>query len=263
MKYNEKEILQEIEDYIQGTYGQHYVGKNSFQIQDLLHSIDIAVPFCQANAIKYMARYGKKGGANRLDLLKAIHYSILLMHFSEDADKSEANVVPCFTLGDTALGDTANVVPFFTPENTKITVHDTFIGKEVEGRGYRFLAEDGKTVGEVMAEPLGRATACPPSEWRPVHEVVPTGYVPRPTKRGRKLQAEYTVEEDGPVNPGPTVPVVPDPTDRNVFKLTEEERSRLEERFWEDLKAFIDAESNDDKLKQVQDFLDKTLRKKG
>ena len=84
MKYNEKTILKEIENYIKSTYGQHYVGKNEVQIQDLLHSIDIAVPFCQANAIKYLSRYGKKKGHNRLDLIKAAHYIILLMHFSDE-----------------------------------------------------------------------------------------------------------------------------------------------------------------------------------
>ena len=91
MKYDEKKSLKEIEDYIQSTYGEHYVGKNEFQIQDLLHSIDIAVPFCQANAMKYLARYGKKKGQNRLDLLKAVHYIILLMFFSsnEESEKNE------------------------------------------------------------------------------------------------------------------------------------------------------------------------------
>tara|TARA_R100001163_G_C4859425_1_gene66369 strand:+ start:137 stop:400 length:264 start_codon:yes stop_codon:yes gene_type:complete len=84
MKYDEKVILKEIEDYIESTYGQHYVGKNEVQIQDLLHSIDIAVPFCQANAIKYLSRYGKKKGHNRLDLIKAVHYIILLLHFSDE-----------------------------------------------------------------------------------------------------------------------------------------------------------------------------------
>ena len=87
MKYDETEILKEIEDYIQSTYGEHYVGRNEFQIQDLLHSIDVAVPFCQGNAMKYLARFGKKKGRNRLDLLKAVHYTILLMHFSEDNEK--------------------------------------------------------------------------------------------------------------------------------------------------------------------------------
>ena len=89
-KYSEKESLKKIETYIESTYGQHYVGKNEFQIQDLLHSIDIAAPFCQANAMKYLARYGKKKGQNKLDLLKAVHYIILLMHFSSD-EESEKN----------------------------------------------------------------------------------------------------------------------------------------------------------------------------
>ena len=91
MKYNEKESLKEIEEYIESTYGQHYVGKNEFQIQDLLHSIDIAVPFCQASAMKYLARLGKKEGFNRLDLLKAAHYVILLMHFSNERNENGKN----------------------------------------------------------------------------------------------------------------------------------------------------------------------------
>ena len=33
MKYNEREALKEIEEYIESTYGQHYVGKDKFQIQ--------------------------------------------------------------------------------------------------------------------------------------------------------------------------------------------------------------------------------------
>ena len=89
MKYDETEILKEIEDYIHSTYGEHYVGRDEFQIQDLLHSIDVAVPFCQGNAMKYLARFGKKKGRNRLDLLKAVHYTILLMHFSRDDEYVE------------------------------------------------------------------------------------------------------------------------------------------------------------------------------
>tara|TARA_B100000287_G_C20514726_1_gene734506 strand:+ start:45 stop:323 length:279 start_codon:yes stop_codon:yes gene_type:complete len=91
VKYNEVNSLMEIENYIRSTYGEHYVGKDDFQIQDLLHSIDIAVPFCQANAMKYLARYGKKKGFNRLDLLKAVHYIILLMHFSDELVNDEDN----------------------------------------------------------------------------------------------------------------------------------------------------------------------------
>jgi len=91
MKYNERESLNDIEKYIESTYGQHYVGKDEFQIQDLLHSIDIAIPFCQASAMKYLARYGKKEGLNRKDLLKAAHYIILMMYFSENNNGENSN----------------------------------------------------------------------------------------------------------------------------------------------------------------------------
>ena len=66
MKYNEDKILKEIGDYIKSTYGQHYATiKNGTQVQDLLRDVGIDKDFCQANAIKYIARYGKKNGKNR------------------------------------------------------------------------------------------------------------------------------------------------------------------------------------------------------
>jgi hypothetical protein len=51
----------------------------------MLRQLDIDKDFCQANAIKYLCRYGKKDGYNRKDLLKAIHYIVLLMS-SEDEE---------------------------------------------------------------------------------------------------------------------------------------------------------------------------------
>ena len=53
----------------------------------MLRQLDIDKDFCQANAIKYLCRYGKKDGYNRKDLLKAIHYIVLLMS-SEDEEYS-------------------------------------------------------------------------------------------------------------------------------------------------------------------------------
>jgi len=86
MKYREDEILNEVKEYIEGTYSQHYsTTKDGFQVQDMLRQIGIDKDFCQANAIKYLCRYGKKDGKNRKDLLKAIHYVVLLMS-SEDQD---------------------------------------------------------------------------------------------------------------------------------------------------------------------------------
>ena len=84
MKYNEDKIIKEISDYIKSNYGEHYsTTKDGFQVQDMLRQLGIDKDFCQANAIKYLCRYGKKQGKNRKDLLKAIHYIVLLMS-SED-----------------------------------------------------------------------------------------------------------------------------------------------------------------------------------
>ena len=77
-KFDEQKILKEIEDYIESTYGQHYSSKD-IQVQDLFQSIGIASDFSRGNAMKYLARYGKKNGKNESDLFKAIHYIILLI----------------------------------------------------------------------------------------------------------------------------------------------------------------------------------------
>ena len=89
MKYGEDKICDEIKKYIESTYSQHYsTTKDGFQVQDMLTHLGIDKDFCQANAIKYLARYGKKNGKNRKDLLKAIHYIVLLMT-SEDEDNDD------------------------------------------------------------------------------------------------------------------------------------------------------------------------------
>ena len=89
MKYGEDKIVKEIGDYIKSTYGEHYsTTKDGFQVQDMLRQLGIDKDFCQANAIKYLCRYGKKAGKNRKDLLKAIHYIVLLMS-SEDQEYEE------------------------------------------------------------------------------------------------------------------------------------------------------------------------------
>lgn len=87
-KYDELDNLENVKDYIEKTYSSHYVGKDGdgIQIQDLLDSIGVAEKFCQGNAMKYIARYGRKNGKNKKDLLKAIHYVLLLMYFSKTND---------------------------------------------------------------------------------------------------------------------------------------------------------------------------------
>ena len=87
-KYREDEILKEIQDYLYGTYNSHYTSKESkTQTLDLIESIGDAEAFCRSNAIKYLSRFGKKNGKSRLDILKAIHYCVLLYNFSGVLDQ--------------------------------------------------------------------------------------------------------------------------------------------------------------------------------
>ena len=84
-KYHEQEILKDVEEYVSNTYNGHYTGtKHEFrkvQTIDLMAARDIAPHFCQANILKYGSRYGSKDGRNKKDLLKVIHYAMLLLHF--------------------------------------------------------------------------------------------------------------------------------------------------------------------------------------
>ena len=86
-KYHEDGILSDIKEYVSSTYNGHYTG-NKFEFRnvqtiDLMASRDLASDFCQANILKYGSRYGSKDGRNKKDLLKVIHYAMLLLHFDE------------------------------------------------------------------------------------------------------------------------------------------------------------------------------------
>ena len=90
-KYHEDEILKDIEEYVSGTYRGHYTGTTheyrNVQTIDLMASRDLAADFCQANILKYGSRYGSKDGKSKKDLLKVIHYAMLLLHFDEHYGK--------------------------------------------------------------------------------------------------------------------------------------------------------------------------------
>ena len=82
-KYNEDALLQELRDYITGTYGQHYsAGNDAIQTLDLIEACGDAEAFCRSNILKYASRYDKKGTARR-DIIKILHYGLLLLHFND------------------------------------------------------------------------------------------------------------------------------------------------------------------------------------
>jgi hypothetical protein len=86
-KYNEGDILQELQKYIDETYGEHY-SKNKYQATEFIIDGGHGEGFCLGNVMKYAQRYGKKNGYNRKDLMKIIHYAIIAM-YNHDLEHGE------------------------------------------------------------------------------------------------------------------------------------------------------------------------------
>ena len=90
-KYSEDEILKEISEYISNTYKGHYSVGN-VQTLDLIDSVGDAEAFCRSNVLKYASRYDRKGSA-RKDIIKIIHYGMLLLHFNDKSAKANETAV--------------------------------------------------------------------------------------------------------------------------------------------------------------------------
>ena len=88
-KYQEDKGIEDLKDYVTSTYQGHYTNKNSdVQTLDLIHSVGDAESFCRSNALKYLSRYDKKGSAKN-DILKAMHYCLLLYYFSGNTQEPD------------------------------------------------------------------------------------------------------------------------------------------------------------------------------
>jgi|TARA_R110001606_G_C15357561_1_gene648178 hypothetical protein len=91
-KYHEDKALSMLQEYVDGTYGQHYVGDGDVQTVDFWRSLGSLETTSRDTAIKYLARYGKKGGKNRKDIMKAMHYCVLML-YALDLEEAELDVV--------------------------------------------------------------------------------------------------------------------------------------------------------------------------
>jgi hypothetical protein len=91
-KYNEGDLLREITQYINATYGEHY-SQNQYQATEFIIDGGHGIGFTVGNILKYAQRYGHKGTPEdwRKDLLKVIHYAIIAMHVH---DKEQQNSIP-------------------------------------------------------------------------------------------------------------------------------------------------------------------------
>ena len=102
MKYNEEEIIEEVYRYIKSTYNEHYsTDGKGLQAMDIFRNMNTDKDFCQSDAIKYLIRYGKKQGRNEKDLIKAIHYIILLI--SSEREDKRTTTGQLYARGETIL----------------------------------------------------------------------------------------------------------------------------------------------------------------
>ena len=77
-KFNEDKLLQELKGYIDATYSQHYAS-DKYQATDVIIDSGHGEGFSLGNIMKYAKRYGNKDGKNRKDLLKILHYGIIML----------------------------------------------------------------------------------------------------------------------------------------------------------------------------------------
>ncbi len=77
-KFNEEKALNMVRNHIISTYHAHY-SQEKIQSTEFIFDSGHGEGFCIGNVIKYAQRYGKKEGKNTDDLLKLIHYAIILL----------------------------------------------------------------------------------------------------------------------------------------------------------------------------------------
>ena len=87
-KFAEGELLAEIKKYIDATYGEHYA-TDKYQATDLIIDAGHGEGFCIGNIMKYAKRYGKKHGYVRADLLKIIHYAVIMLHVHDQREQNK------------------------------------------------------------------------------------------------------------------------------------------------------------------------------
>lgn len=78
-KYNEDKLIEQLKKYVDSTYNEHY-SKNKYQATEFIIDGGHGMGFCIGNILKYAQRYGHKGGNNKQDLMKVLHYTLIAIH---------------------------------------------------------------------------------------------------------------------------------------------------------------------------------------
>ena len=89
-KYQEDKTMEDIMAHIKATYDQHY-GAGKIQTTEFILDSGHGEGFCMGNIMKYAQRYGKKEGKNLTDLIKLIHYAMILYY--NEQTKNNNNII--------------------------------------------------------------------------------------------------------------------------------------------------------------------------
>ena len=90
-KFNEDKLIAEFQKYVDTTYKGHY-SKNNFQASEFIMHCGHGMGFFMGNVLKYAQMYGKKGGTNRQDILKILHYALMALHQHDTNQSKEKNI---------------------------------------------------------------------------------------------------------------------------------------------------------------------------
>ena len=82
-KFKEDSALAELTNYIDSTYTEHY-STDKYQATDMIIDAGHGEGFCIGNIMKYAKRFGRKDGKNRADLMKILHYGIIMLYVENE-----------------------------------------------------------------------------------------------------------------------------------------------------------------------------------
>ena len=150
--YGEDKIINEIFTYIKSTYNQHYAGNDQIQTTQFIMSNCQNYEFLTGCAIKYLARFGKKEGYNRKDVLKAIHFCVMILHYL-DKKHGDPYVYEYSGLSNNTKGGVAGL-----PNTTEITETISNIMGSTTDVKYEGLDEKFKEVLDLLPEAVDEFT---------------------------------------------------------------------------------------------------------
>ena len=123
-KYNEGDLLRQVTDYVNATYGQHY-SQNKYQATEFIIDGGHGVGFTIGNIMKYAQRYGHKGTSEdwRKDLMKVIHYAIIALYVHD----KEQQITLSDSYGDVNTETYTLTTSLPTVDTIRLNIDDTIV----------------------------------------------------------------------------------------------------------------------------------------